>query len=277
VREEARLVRLAEGLEAGRLRPEAVDRTAAAIRELATVARTAGADVVRASGTAALREAANRDVLIDRVRTETGVQIEVLPADREATLALRGVRSGRPGDGPLAVVDAGGGTVEIVLSFPGREPVAASLPLGVLRLAARFSERDPGLAGHVDGLLPDRIGGLDPAAAEPVGSGGTITTLGALHLGMAPYDGERLRGLRLTRERIAELGDRLAALPLAARRADPVLEPGRADVIVHGARLHERILARYGWPEIEVSPRGVREGLLAEALRDASRTAGAGR
>jgi exopolyphosphatase/guanosine-5'-triphosphate,3'-diphosphate pyrophosphatase len=161
----------------------------------------------------------------------------------------------------------GGGSAELVVGTRAGVLASTSLPLGALRLAARFPEDAlDALARHVTARMPDGHTGRDPRGARPIGVGGTITTLGALDLRLSPYDGRRLLGHVLTRDRIAELRAELADRPLRDRERDPILERGRADVIVHGAVVYECILDRHGWDEIEISPRGLREGLLAEML-----------
>jgi len=268
--EGSRVVRLGEGLaKTGRLSDEAMRRTLDAIRELAADARKRGAVLVTGAGTAAMRDAANAADLVARARREADVEIEVIDAGREAALSLAGVRTGGLDADWLAVVDVGGGSAEITVEVDGGAPWTRSLPLGALRLAARFDERDrDAIAHHVSGRLPEWPSSRPATNHTPCGIGGTITTLAALDLDLTPYDPRRIEGHVLSRERIGEMRDRLAATSLSARRRDPILESGRADVIVHGAIVYEAVLDRYGWDAIEISPRGLREGLLAERLSE---------
>jgi exopolyphosphatase/guanosine-5'-triphosphate,3'-diphosphate pyrophosphatase len=263
-REEAEVTRLAEGLrEIGALTPAAMDRVAATVRRLAALAREDGASRLAAAGTAALRDATNADALLDRIRAETGIDLEIVDAAREAALSLAGVRSGIAAAGPIAVLDVGGGSTEITVDGP----VSVSLPIGALRLAERFAEdRVEALRDHVSSLLPEIPGGAAPRTLRPVGVGGTITTLAAIDLSLVPYDSRRVEGHVLRGGRLRELRRTLAALRLDERRRHPILERGRADVIVQGTVVYEVLLERYGWESIEVSPRGLREGLLIETL-----------
>ncbi len=274
VRHEAsRVVRLGEGLAAtGRLSPEAIDRTVDAIRELTADARARGAVVVAGAGTAAMRDAENTADLVARVRREADVGIEVISAAREAALTIAGVRTGRSDPDPLIVVDVGGGSTEITVETDEEAPWSRSLPLGALRLVSQFGEGDrEAIADHVSGQLPDLPTSKPSRRHIHCGVGGTITTLAALDLDLTPYDANRIEGHVLARATIGALRERLAATPVEVRRRDPVLESGRADVIVHGAVVYEVVLDRYGWDAIEVSPRGLREGLLSELLREVDR------
>jgi exopolyphosphatase/guanosine-5'-triphosphate,3'-diphosphate pyrophosphatase len=105
-----------------------------------------------------------------------------------------------------------------------------------------------------------------PAAAILVATAGTPTTLAAIDLRMTTYDGERVTGYRLSRNRILELLDHLCSLPLAERRKIIGLEPTRADVIVAGTLLTREILDLFAFDELTVSDGGLREGLLLHHL-----------
>src|SRR5204863_222921 len=123
------------------------------------------------------------------------------------------------------------------------EGLAASGALGVAPLAERFPFRgrvDPdgfaGLLGEVRGRLarelPAAIRGARPA--HLVGTAGTVTTLGALDLGLRHYDPRRVQGHTLARAAIEAQRARLASLSAAERADLPCLEPGRADLILPG-------------------------------------------
>ena len=102
--------------------------------------------------------------------------------------------------------------------------------------------------------------------SRAIGVAGTVTTLAALELGR--YDRAETHGYRLTREQVERQTDRLAALPVAERRALPGLEPERAPVIVGGAIVVRETLRRYDLPELRISERDILDGaaLLAAEL-----------
>ena len=96
---------------------------------------------------------------------------------------------------------------------------------------------------------PPSASALDPVRSTPnaaIGVAGTVTTLAALDLGLDAYDRERVHGHRLTLAGAREQLERLAALPLAERRALPAIEPERAPVIVAGAMILVETLAHLG-------------------------------
>jgi exopolyphosphatase/guanosine-5'-triphosphate,3'-diphosphate pyrophosphatase len=97
-----------------------------------------------------------------------------------------------------------------------------------------------------------------------------VTTLAAVALSMDPYDGARVHGHGMTRAELAEVVDRLAAMPLEQRKTTRGLEPKRADVIVAGGLIALAVMDKLGAKSIVVSDRGVRWGLAEELARHRS-------
>jgi exopolyphosphatase/guanosine-5'-triphosphate,3'-diphosphate pyrophosphatase len=142
---EKALVRLgSETLATGRLPEEAIEAGVAAVEQFQRSIRAAGAELVRAVATCAVREAANSSEFLDAVRRRTGVSVDVVSGDEEARLINLGVRSEFPARfDPLFLVDIGGGSTEFVISEGSRVRLTESLPLGVVRLADRYARSDP--------------------------------------------------------------------------------------------------------------------------------------
>ncbi|HYA09648.1 MAG TPA: hypothetical protein VEG24_08645, partial [Gaiellaceae bacterium] len=110
--------------------------------------------------------------------------------------------------------------------------------------------------------VPDEI---CAAATAAVGVAGTVTTLAALDLGLERYDRDRVDGHRLAAAGARAQLERLAALPLAQRRAVPSLEPERAPVIVAGAVILTEILDAFGLDAVDVSERDILDGAALAA------------
>jgi exopolyphosphatase / guanosine-5'-triphosphate,3'-diphosphate pyrophosphatase len=103
------------------------------------------------------------------------------------------------------------------------------------------------------------------AASSAVAVAGTATTLAALDLGLARYDRARVDGHRLATTAARTQLARLAALPLAERRAVPALDPGRAPVIVAGAVILTEILDFFALDAVDVSERDILDGAALAA------------
>ena len=150
---------LGQGLAAtGDLAPEGMARTLEALKTFQQVMTAHEVDVYRAVGTQALRQARNRQVFLDQVQDTLGLAVEVLAPEAEARLSLTGVLTALAPEVLTApdvlVFDVGGGSSEFALVRPGREPVFASLPLGVLTLSQARPLGDPPRAGKGGG--PER-------------------------------------------------------------------------------------------------------------------------
>jgi exopolyphosphatase/guanosine-5'-triphosphate,3'-diphosphate pyrophosphatase len=272
--ERAEITRLGRGIgRQGTLDPEAIARTLAVLREFATAARHHGARIA-AVGTEALRRAANAAAFLGPAAEILGAEVEVIDGEREAALTFRAVAESLPDtrSGELVVVDIGGGSTEIVLASEGRVGFRTSVPLGSVRLTEALVRHDPptraeqdAIAGAVDaaiGAVPFSSG-----SATLVGVAGTVTSLAAMSLELASYDPARVHGHRLSRAALGQEVARLAAATQAQRERIVGLDPRRADVILAGALILERIAAAAGVNEVLVSDRGIRWGLLYELIR----------
>jgi len=267
---------------AGRLDPDAVQRTLDALAEYARVARDQhGAVRIAAVGTSALRDAANGPEFIARAGEILNNVVEIISGDREArlihTAAARDPDLALPPRAPLVVMDIGGGSTEVVLGEGERITFRDSLQLGAVRLTERALPSDPPTKNELvraTQIADDALAAVPvPSAfATLVGSGGTIANIAALERA-TPVSGDpaaraALHGLRLSRAQIEARIAFLAALTTRERRTLPGLEPDRADVIVAGALIQARALARLDASEVVVSLRGLRYGLLYELAEE---------
>lgn len=246
--------------------------------------RTHGVSRLAVVGTSALRDAAGGDAFLNEARQILGEHPRVIAGDEEAALTFRGALSGLKLSGDLLVFDIGGGSTELIAGSASSASAPASrvsLDIGSVRLFERHVSSDPPTAGELGAIEADIARELATAAPlvlarsqwRPtlVGVAGTVTTLKAMELGLTPYDGARVHGAVLTLSVVEGLCAKLTSLPLAARQQLPGLDPKRADVIVAGAVIARDLLRRAKAPEMLVSDRGVRFGLIEDLLPTPSR------
>jgi exopolyphosphatase/guanosine-5'-triphosphate,3'-diphosphate pyrophosphatase len=263
----------------GDLAPEGMARTLAALKDFQEVMAAQHVTAYRAAGTQALRQARNRQVFLDQVRDTLGLAVEVLAPEAEARLSLAGVLTTLAPEGLTApevlVFDVGGGSTEFALMRPGREPVFASLPLGVLTLSQARPLGDPPQPSRVAALkeeLTARLGSFYQETIGPylkgepclVGTAGAVTTLAALQLTLRTYDPNKINNLILTRAQVAALAELMAGLPEAARARLAGIEPAKAGVMVAGALIVLTILAVCRQDSLVVIDAGLLEGVLHE-------------
>ena len=147
--EQTIITRIGEGMQAlgNRLREDAMLRTLDALAQLAQAARAHKVRAVAAVGTAALRDAENRDEFLQRARERCGFDIEVIPGEEEARLSYLAVRRDPQWRGVthLRVIDIGGGSTEVIQGLPGTDKVASriSVNYGAVKLTETFLKSDP--------------------------------------------------------------------------------------------------------------------------------------
>jgi exopolyphosphatase/guanosine-5'-triphosphate,3'-diphosphate pyrophosphatase len=139
----------------------------------------------------------------------------------------------------------------------------------VVRHSERHLRTDPPPAAERAALAAAVRAAVEAAVPAPVrarvaaavGVAGTATSCGAIDLALDPYDSARVEGHVLSRAALAGQLERLAALPLAARRAVPGLHPDRAPTIVAGIVILCEVLDAFGLDRFEVSDRDLLWGV----------------
>ena len=263
------------------LEPEAIEETAGAVRTMKRIAEGLGVQRMRAVATCAVREAANRDVFLTRVRQVADLDVEVISGDAEAMYAHASVEAAFDLAGAdVAVVDIGGGSTEILLCSDGIVSQVASMSIGAVRLteavAATSRERRlERLERIIREHLKAHLGRPLLVPSIMIGTGGTFTAIGAMqrlrHEG-ASADGERarvnLRGERLHRADVRRLLEQLNRMSDRERQAVPGLNPDRADIILAGITIADTVIDRLGVNELLIHDGGVRDGVLLEMAEE---------
>ncbi|MDQ3107859.1 MAG: Ppx/GppA family phosphatase, partial [Actinomycetota bacterium] len=225
----------------------------------------------------AMREADNSSAIVDLIREETGVNVEVISGRREAGLifaAIRGSLALEPG--PAVCFDLGGGSLEVMVGDNAGLLWSASVHLGVARLSAQFIEEDPPTAGELRRLKARITEVLTPVAAEVasfepklmVGTSGTFLDLArmavAARTGAAP---QSVNQLATARGDLQQVHDRLIGLPAGSRAKLPGLDGRRADQIPVGSLVLMTAMKLFGFDELMVGEWALREGIVLDAIR----------
>jgi exopolyphosphatase/guanosine-5'-triphosphate,3'-diphosphate pyrophosphatase len=263
----------------GRLEPQALAESVAAIERLVAISRGFGVDRLRLVATAAVRDAENGQELVRAVRASTGETVDVISAEEEARLAHRAVSSAYDLSGTdAAIADIGGGSTEVVVCIQGVIEQVYTLKLGAARLKERFGPcDDPGgvqlaeLRHHVRDVVREQV--HEPANAPQImiGTGGTFTTLAAISMARYPRPPQgagALRGHEIQRDEVRHLTDLIARTPLAQRETITGLGPDRIDIIVPGLVIIDRLMKRLGLNRLRVHDRGIRDGVILRMIEE---------
>lgn len=274
---EKSLVRLgSETLANGRLGDEAIEAGATTVEQFLRSIRGSGAELARAVATCAVREASNAQVFVDEVKRRTDVSIDVISGDEEARLINLAVRSEFPSRlDPLFLIDIGGGSTELVVSNGSRVLYSESLPLGVVRLADRFSRSDPpsekdrrAMRKEIKTVAKRAVEGVRKTGFKTcVGTSGTIQSLSLVHEGAILGREALPSGHRtLTRKELKKVNRLLRRTSVKEKLRISGLDPRRRDISVPGGILLSWILKRSGADSIVVGERGLREGILLDLV-----------
>ncbi len=276
--EERENTRLAASLAAtGELGPAAVEATITALRRFQSIATGYGVGRISAIATSAVRDAENGPEFCQRVHNELDLDVEVISSNEEARLAFLSVQrafdvSGRE----VAVADIGGGSTEIILASSGLIDQIYTTPLGAVRVAEKCdasgistTRQLEQLRKYVDRVLKRDVGKLPFVPSMFYGTGGTFTALASMIMAREGQAGQPMWGFRVTGAQIRHLVTDLAQLTLEKRKKVAGLNPARADIIVSGLVIVERIMSHLHVNVVQVHTRGVRDGLLLEMVQAA--------
>ena len=278
----SRIVRLGEGLATtGRLSDAAVDRTIAALRICSDKLRRRNVRLARSVATEACRQAKNGPDFIARALDETGIHLDVISAEEEARLAVLGCHALiEPGADPALVFDIGGGSTELVL-IDTATPVPTvldwhSAPWGVVSLteaAGRHEgEEELEIYARMRRLVAESVAAFAkrlPASVNSprlLGTSGTVTTLGSVHLELDHYDRNVVDGLIVPVEAMRRISARLSRLPIEERAKVACIGNERADLVVAGCAILETILDLWPAERLGIADRGIREGILRRLM-----------
>jgi exopolyphosphatase/guanosine-5'-triphosphate,3'-diphosphate pyrophosphatase len=281
----SRIIRLGEGISAtGSISEAAIDRAIAALSICSDKIRYRKAKRLRLIATEACRAADNAESFRARVASETGIRLEVIDRETEATLAVIGCSPLLDPKGRGAILfDIGGGSTELVRIERDPEANAAprikawmSIPLGVVTLAEHFGGKDV-TADSYARMVAEVAQYVAPFAAEHagdlrdmhmLGTSGTVTTLAGVHLNLTRYDRRRIDGVWMDNSDVTAVITRLLGMSFQERADNNCISVERADLVLAGCAILDAIRDAFPLPRLRVADRGLREGMLVEMMRE---------
>jgi exopolyphosphatase/guanosine-5'-triphosphate,3'-diphosphate pyrophosphatase len=271
-------VRISAGMgDDGMLLPEAIERAISTTEVFAAFCRASEIDDVVTTGTSAIRDAHNRDEVVEMIEERSGLSVRVLSGAEEAYYGyLAAVNSTTLVDG--CVLDMGGGSIQLSRITERELEEAESLPLGAVRVSERFLPGEDASAKGMRALrehVADRIRQFPwwGEGAGLVGIGGSIRNLASAAQKAGGYPDFGVQGFALTREMLEDLVEELAARPASKRGKVPGIKPDRGDVILGAALVLAETMNAGGLDVVEVSEAGLREGIFFERFLEHARPA----
>jgi len=286
----SKVVRLGAGLAAsGRLSDESMDMAVNAIEVCARKMKAKSVKRWRCVATQACRAADNCDEFLSRVKTETGVTLEIISPRVEARLSVMGCINLIDIDKDAAlVVDIGGGSTELSwvdvrklredggLLRAYRPPISAwtSLPVGVVTLSERVPERDDraGWYEEMKQVVRDTIAANNADTrfrnifrsgnGQMIGTSGTITSLSGIYQKLPYYQRDKVDGSWMPAEDAVKICREMSAMPYEERAKEPCIGEDRARLLVAGCAITDVLCEMWPSQQIRVADRGLREGIL---------------
>jgi len=270
------ITRLGKGMDTGKkLLDDRMDETISVLAKFRDECRKFEPLTIRTVATSAVREADNQKNFVSRIKKETGLEIEVIPWEKEADLMVKGVLWKLPNvERDVLAFDIGGGSTEFILARDRQIVSAVGTQLGAVRLTEKFISHHPtdlneykALETYLRGelrLVKEKLSGFSPEVL--IGTAGTVTTLAAIDGDVDPYDPEKIHGASLTFKRVEELLEDLKKKSLVERMAMKAMEKGREDLIIVGGALVLETMRIFECNLLMVSEYGLREGIILDAL-----------
>ena len=238
----------------GALLPEAVARTAEAVKSFRRFALDNGAEKVFVFATEAVRSAKNGDVFRAALAAD-GVELDVLSPQLEAKIGFDGAYCGK---GEFqAVLDVGGASSELAVGNDKGLVYSHSLPLGAVRIKDYSLDRKT-----VEKLVNERVCeyGKVPPFSEMVTIGGTTSSLVAVRDGIEPYDPEKIHLKKITYDEMEKTVSRILATPVEKRAEIKGMHPQKILILPAGILLVMGIMRYLSLQKITVSENDNLEG-----------------
>ena len=282
----SRITRLGEDIIHGNmLTKPAIRRTVAALKVCSAIIEEYCPIVrMRFVATAACRRALNCTEFEKNVEKSTGLKMEVISSKEEARLAVVGCM-------PLLnrmikralVFDIGGGSTEISLARiteSGKTFIEGfvSLPYGVVTISEAFPGKDltnlayNTIVERTQKILQDFEDKYHITEAirnqeiQIIGTSGTVTVLGAVHLNLPRYNRAAVDGIALSGVDITKVIQRIKNMGYEGRCRHSCIGKQKADLTMAGCTIIEALTSFWPISEITIADRGIREGILLDMI-----------
>lgn len=243
----------------GKLCAQGVKRAIRTLRTYKQLCDNLCVDQIKATATAALRQASNADKFIAKIKKRFSLDIEIITGSKEAELILAGIKlDQRTEKGVIGFIDIGGGSTEIGIFEGDKTYFLESFPVGAVKIEQLFFKNN-NIIGARNFLLETFTAKKLPNIDVMLGSSGTIKTINKILQKNNNVENVELRLLN-------SLIEKLTALPIEERKTYPGMNPGRADIIIPGILILQEAMTFLRTPSLEYTPFALRDGMLISEI-----------
>ncbi|GAB3347278.1 rod shape-determining protein [Arachidicoccus ginsenosidivorans] len=212
-----------------------------------------GVEQFRACATSAMRDAKNSKEIIEDVKKKTGIPIEIITGEQEASLVFKNhIAEALSREHAYLYIDVGGGSTELNFYVKGKQVFKKSVNLGTIRLLEEQWTTENW--AQLKALVQEKIQCDLPITA--IGSGGNINKVFSLS--------KTKEGKPLSLRTLKNYYRKFEPMSISERMQQFKIREDRADVIVPALKIYIQIMRWTGAQEIFVPKIGVADGLIRE-------------
>lgn len=253
----------------GTLTAKAMEKNIEAIKYFKRRAEEYGAEKIIIFATSAIRDASNKELFIEKVKNETGLDIMVLDGEEEAAIGMLGASYGFE-DESLLVIDVGGGSTELVLGLGDKIIYSTSINAGAVRMTEKYIKSNPiqksdieNLEKCLEKLFHEPLNALkDKKIDKIIAIGGTATTAASIFHKAKVYDWEIIHNTILTKSFLDQIFESLKSMSVKERYNIDGLQKERADIIPAGIFIIKYILNNLDAKQVIISENDNLEGAI---------------
>ena len=207
----------------------------------------------RACATAAVRNAKNGLILVERVKDQTGIKIDIINGQEEAAMILsRNISQYIKNNKNYIHIDVGGGSTELTIIKNGKKQTSKSFSIGSVRLLEGKVEKS--FWNNMKSWMSSNTKGIESITA--IGSGGNINKIASME--------KKDKGESIKYGHIKKLIKSISTKSLQERITTLGLRPDRADVIIHASKIYLRCMKWSGAEKIIVPQSGLADGIVGQ-------------
>ncbi len=273
-----RVPRLGKGVDSNRnILPESIQKAIDILNEYKTISAEHNSSSITATATSFIRDSHNRDEFINAIKQNTGIDIVILSGSDEAKYTfIGGVYDNLGANSKQTTVDIGGGSTEITTANKSAASIqelskltitGKSMNIGSVRINEKYLNQHPPPFENIvnaENFINDNLKEIDfdISGTELIGVAGTVTTLGAIKLGLDKFEADKVYNLNISIIEIEEILNRLIPMPIEELYGMGDYMTGRADIVIPGILILKCFMRKFGFDNVKVSTKGLRYGVF---------------
>ena len=265
---ESESVKLGEGgITENRITNSAIDRAVKAFEKYYAICKEHHVNKIYAIATAAVRQAKNKNDITEKIKFATGISLNIIDGNKEASLIFKGIKLAFPKKSQSAIMmDIGGGSVEFIITNNGKVKWQKSFATGAAFLLEKFKPADPITVNEIERITQflekewlELFNNINKYVTHHfIGASGSFQTICDLHL-------KKLNSVdtsySIKSEEYKKINSQLLNSNKANRLSLPGMKPMRVDMIVLATIMITLVLDKLENRTISYSNFALKEGL----------------